>query len=222
MPLRWLKRRFAKGLHPPGESSSIAVDHARKSYRESVSRFAGALVGLLLLTGMAAWLLMANSAVAADRMQKPLWEAYTMTKLADYVSLSSGVEPVNRDKFVIGVVGAPEVYRNLLGMVAGGKPDRIQRRPVKVVEIPAAEVATRALTVDFLFVAAKSEKVVFPVLEQCTKAGVVAIGETREFTRRGGTLRFDEAKRTVVYHRANLSKAPFGLNYRFRRYLDSE
>ena len=164
----------------------------------------------------------AFAAESEGKMRKSLWQAFTMARLADYVSLAPGVAPINRDRYVIGIVGASELQRDLQGLIASGKPSHLQRRPAEVVEIPQSELAERGLKVDLLFVAGSAQSQVFPLLEKCTRAGVVVIGETGEFTRRGGTLRFDEVRRTVVYHRANLSRAPYGLNYRFRKYLDSE
>lgn len=161
-------------------------------------------------------------AAAAGRMEPPLWKAWTMAQLADYVTLTSGVKPVNADEYVIGVAGAEEVTEALERIVRSGRLTRVQRRPVRIVSVSKEALATRIFQVDMMFVASALENAVAPWLERCNKLGVVVIGETPEFTKRGGTLRFDEKNATVVFHPANLNAASYSLHRRFRRYLESE
>jgi hypothetical protein len=161
-------------------------------------------------------------AAAAGRMEPPWWKAWTMAQLADYVSLASGVKPVNADEYVIGVAGSDAVSDALRQIARSGRLTRVQRRPVRIVSVTKDELAKRVFEFDMMFVASALEDAAVPLLGRCNKSGVVVIGETPEFTKRGGTLRFDEKRSTVIYHAANLAAASYSLHRRFRRYLESE
>lgn len=167
-------------------------------------------------------LLPLSSAAPATFQNSPLWQAWTMVEIADYVVMSAGRGAVNRDRYVIGVMGNDEVRRYLGEVLKDKGVKQIQRRPVEVVEIKPAEAAAKARTVDLLFVGAAGEAAVRPVLKKCADAGVVTIGETKGFTAAGGVFRFDVDARKLIYHRANLDGAPYGLHRRFRRYMPSE
>jgi hypothetical protein len=163
-----------------------------------------------------------NVGSAAERMEASLWKAWTMAQLADYVTLAAGRKPVNAEVYVIGIVGSPEIEAAFRQILRSGSVERIQRRPLRVVGISGEKLAGEALRVDLLYVASKAEPAVHPLLKRCNEAGVVVIGETPDFTRKGGSLRFDEARRTAVYHRDHLSAGSYSLHRRVRRYMEEE
>ena len=151
-------------------------------------------------------------------IKSALWEAWTLVQLTDYVSQPEGLKPVNRDRFVIGVVGTAEVEEMLRVVLREKKIGLIGGRPVTVVSLATSNV----LTADLVYVAESAEQAVYPTLKECALKGVIVIGHSSEFFRRGGVFRFDLEKRHLVYSRDNLEQAPFGLHRRFRRYLKSE
>lgn len=156
------------------------------------------------------------------RDHPPLWQAWTMVQLTDYVSWPGESKPVNSDKFVIGIVGAAEVHRYLEVVLKQKGIDQIQRRPVEVVSIAVGEAGERVMSCDMVFVVAEAEKNVLPRLAACTAKGVITLGISPEFTKRGGVFRFDMKKGTLIYSRGNLEKAPYGLHRRIRRYFTVE
>jgi hypothetical protein len=203
------------------------VDHCfqlRCIRRSPLSCGAGSLVSRVLALLLVVFSsLGTQGADSAPLAIKPaLWQAWTLVQLTDYVSRSPEVKPVNKDKFIIGVIDDVDVVEMLRVVLAQKKIDRIDGLRVEVVELASAGAGTNLLACNVVLVSKGGESGVFPVLRECARKGIIVVGHSPEFFRNGGVFRFDLENRNLIYSQENLAKAAFGLHRRFRRYLKSE